>query len=48
MVRALGRVVSLRKVDDCGLRTAMKGGMLVEKVGRGMRGVLGGLELGGL
>ena len=47
MVRALGRVVSLRMVGDYGLKRVMKGGMLVGRVERGMRGVLGELGLGG-
>jgi hypothetical protein len=47
MVRALGRVVSLRRVGDCGLKRVMRGGMWVKMVVRGMRGVLGELGLGG-
>jgi hypothetical protein len=47
MVRALGRVVSRRKVGDYGLKRVMKGGKWAGKVVRGMRGVLGGLGLGG-
>jgi len=46
-VKALGRVVSLRRDGDCGLRMVMMGEMLVEKAVRGMRDAPGGWELGG-
>ena len=46
MVRALGLVVSLRKVGDYGWKMGMKGGMLVGKVVIGMQDVLGGSALG--
>jgi hypothetical protein len=44
---ALGRVVSLRKVGDYGLRRATRVWKLVEMVEREMRGELGELGLGG-
>jgi len=47
MVRALGREVSPRKVDDYGLRMVMMGEMLVGMVVIGMRDVLGESASGG-